>query len=68
MLQINHDAYSTEGSRTNAAYSGTALEPAARGTYEMGNIGVWKILHVSPHAITKGGVNKIVCYTSEYAP
>ena len=57
-----------EGYKTKTAQRGTALKPAARGIYEMGNSGAWKTWHVSPHTVTKGGGTKIGGSTSAYAP
>ena len=34
----------------------------------MGNVGSWKTWHVSPHASTKVGGNKVRSYTSTYVP
>ena len=58
MLETNPDSQSMEGSRTKAAYSGTDIKPAARGSYETRKSGAWKIWHINPHARTKGGGNK----------
>ena len=57
-----------EGLRIEAAYSGTAIKPAARGIYEMGKSGACKTWHVIPHDSTKGGRNKCRSYTSTYGP
>ena len=56
-----------EGIRTKAAQSGTAINPAARGSYDTGKSGAWKIWHGSPYAGTKGGRNKGRSYNSTYA-
>ena len=53
--------------RTKATYSGTALNPEARGCYDTGKIGACKTWHVRRHASTKGGGNKSGGYTSAYA-
>ena len=57
-----------EGYRNKAAQSGTSLKPTKRGIYETGKSDAWKTCHISPHASTKGGLNKIEGYTSAYAP
>ena len=57
-----------EGFRIEAYYSGTAIKPAARDSYETCNSGAGKTWHGSPHASTKVGGNKCRSYTSTYAP
>ena len=57
-----------EGLSIEVAYSGTAINRAARGNYETGKSGACKTWHVSPHAITKGGGNKSGGYNSAYEP
>ena len=57
-----------EGLSIEVAYSGTAINRAARGNYETGKSGACKTWHVSPHASTKGGGNQGRSYTSTYAP
>ena len=57
-----------EGIRIEVAYSGTAIKPLARGSYETGNSGAWGKWHFIPHARTKGGSNKGRSYTSTDAP
>ena len=57
-----------EGYDNKSAQSGTTLNPMSRGSYQTVNSVSWKIWHVRPHAITKGGGNKSEGYTSAYAP
>ena len=51
-----------------ADYSGTAIKPATRGSYDTVKSGEWKTWHGTPHASNKGGRNKIRSYTSAYEP
>ena len=57
-----------EGLRIEAAQSGTAIKPVARGIYEAGKSDAQKTWYIIPHASTKGGGNKGRIYTSTYAP
>ena len=57
-----------EGSSNKAAYIGTAVKTAARGSYETGKSGAWKTWHAEPQVSSKGVVNKDRKYTIKYAP
>ena len=57
-----------EGHRTKAAYSETDVTDDTQGNAQTNNSGAWKACHGSPHAITKGGGNKVRSYNSTYAP
>ena len=57
-----------EGSSTKASYIGTAVNYETQVRSKTGKSGVWKTWHDSPHASTKGGVNKGRIYSSTYAP
>ena len=57
-----------EGLRIELDYIGTAINPVERDIYETGKSVAWKTWHVSPHASTKVGRNKVRSYTNAYAP
>ena len=67
-MWTNYDEQSMQDLRIEAAYSRTALNPAARGRYQTVKRGAGKTWHCSLHYKTKGGENKGRRYTSTNAP